>query len=56
LVAAADSPVILHSLPAHRGEEITDDVLDSKNSLIWEEVRHRTSAMLGVLRWMKESQ
>ena len=56
LVAAADSPVILHCLPAHRGEEITDDVLDSENSLIWEEVRHRTSAMLGVLRWMKESQ
>ena len=56
LAAAADSPVILHCLPAHRGEEITDDVLDSENSLIWEEVRHRTSAMLGVLRWMKESQ
>ena len=56
LVAAADSPVILHCLPAHRGEEITDEVLDSENSLIWEEVRHRTSAMLGVLRWMKESQ
>jgi ornithine carbamoyltransferase len=56
LVAAADNPVILHCLPAHRGEEITDEVLDSENSLIWEEVRHRTSAMLGVLRWMKESQ
>jgi ornithine carbamoyltransferase len=56
LVAAADSPVILHCLPAHRGEEISDEVLDSENSLIWEEVRHRTSAMLGVLRWMKESQ
>ncbi len=56
LVAAAESPVILHCLPAHRGEEITDEVLDSENSLIWEEVRHRTSAMLGVLRWMKESQ
>ena len=55
LVAAADSPVILHCLPAHRGEEITDEVLDSEASLIWNEVRHRTSAMLGVLRWMKES-
>lgn len=56
LVALADSPVILHCLPAHRGEEITDEVLDSSNSLIWEEVRHRTSAMLGVLRWIKEDQ
>ena len=56
LVARADSPVILHCLPAHRGEEITDAVLDSEHSLVWEEVRHRTSAMLGVLRWMKESQ
>ncbi|MEI8147658.1 MAG: ornithine carbamoyltransferase [Actinomycetes bacterium] len=56
LVATADSPAILHCLPAHRGEEITDEVLDSEQSLVWEEVRHRTSAMLGVLRWMKESQ
>lgn len=55
LVSLANDPVILHCLPAHRGEEITDDVLDSGASLIWEEVRHRTSAMLGVLRWIKES-
>jgi ornithine carbamoyltransferase len=46
--------VLLHCLPAHRGDEITDDVLDSANSLVWRQVFHRRSAMIGVLRWIKE--
>lgn len=46
--------VVLHCLPAHRGDEITDDVLDGPASLVWEQARHRRSAMVGVLRWLKE--
>jgi len=46
--------VLLHCLPAHRGDEITDDVLDGGRSLVWRQVFHRRSAMLGVLRWIKE--
>jgi ornithine carbamoyltransferase len=46
--------VLLHCLPAHRGEEITDEVLDAPNSLVWRQVFHRRSAMIGILRWMKE--
>jgi ornithine carbamoyltransferase len=51
---AKSSTVVLHCLPAHRGDEITDDVLDGEASLIWRQVFHRRSAMLGVLRWIKE--
>lgn len=51
---AKSSVVVLHCLPAHRGDEVTDSVLDSAASLIWRQVFHRRSAMLGVLRWIKE--
>jgi ornithine carbamoyltransferase len=51
---AKEGVVLLHCLPAHRGEEITDEVLDSRNSLVWRQVFHRRSAMIGILRWMKE--
>jgi ornithine carbamoyltransferase len=54
LAHAAPNAVVLHCLPAHRGEEVTDDVLDSERSLIWRQVQHRRSAMVGVLRWIKE--
>ena len=53
---AKDSAVLLHCLPAHRGDEITDEVLDSASSLVWRQVFHRRSAMRGVLRWIKEEQ
>ncbi len=52
-LANADA-VVLHCLPAHRGEEITDGVLDGPSSLAWRQVYHRRSAMRGVLRWIKE--
>ncbi len=51
---AKTGAAVLHCLPAHRGDEITDEVLDSGQSLVWRQVFHRRSAMLGVLRWIKE--
>jgi ornithine carbamoyltransferase len=50
---AKKNAVLLHCLPAHRGDEVTSDVLDSEQSLVWRQVFHRRSAMLGVLRWIK---
>lgn len=50
---AARGAVVMHCLPAHRGEEITNEVLDLPTSLVWQQVRHRTSSISGVLRWMK---
>lgn len=51
---AKPTTMILHCLPAHRGDEITDDVLDGPRSLVWRQVFHRRTAMIGVLRWIKE--
>ena len=53
LAHANDTAVFMHCLPAHRGDEVTNEVLDSDRSLIWRQVFHRRSAMLGVLRWIK---
>jgi ornithine carbamoyltransferase len=41
----------LHCLPAHRGEEVTADVIDGPQSLIWPEAENRLHAQKSVLRW-----
>lgn len=51
---AKPDAVVLHCLPAHRGDEVTDTVLDSPRSMAWRQVFHRRSAMVGVLRWITE--
>jgi ornithine carbamoyltransferase len=48
--AAADA-VVLHCLPAHRGEEITDAVLEGPRSAVWRQAAHRRTAMRGILAW-----
>jgi ornithine carbamoyltransferase len=45
--------ILLHCLPAHRGDEITNEVLDGVQSRAWRQVFRRRSAMIGVLRWIK---
>jgi ornithine carbamoyltransferase len=47
----ADDAVVLHCLPAHRGEEITDSVLEGPRSVVWKQVAHRRTAMRGILAW-----
>ena len=41
----------LHCLPAHRGEEVTTDVIDGPQSLIWPEAENRLHAQKSILRW-----
>jgi len=54
LMSHADkNAIFMHCLPAHRGDEVVDEVLDAKYSMVWNEVKHRRSAMIGALRWIK---
>lgn len=48
--AKADAK-FLHCLPAHRGEEATDSVLDGPQSLIWDEAENRLHAQKSILLW-----
>jgi len=53
LVAEADAKaVVLHCLPAHRGEEITDEVIESPASIVWQEAENRLHAQKALLEWL----
>lgn len=52
MAGAAPGAVFLHCLPAHRGQEVTAEVIDGPSSLIWPEAANRMHAMRGLLLWL----
>lgn len=48
---AAGDGVFLHCLPAHRGEEVSESVIDGPRSLIWDEAENRIHAQKSILAW-----
>lgn len=51
MARAAKDALFLHCLPAHRGEEVTDAVMDGTQSAVWDEAENRIHAQKAVLMW-----
>ena len=49
---AADDAIVLHCLPAHRGEEITDDVIEGAHSVVWQQAENRLHTQKALLEWL----
>lgn len=52
LARASSDAVVLHCLPAHRGEEIAASVIDGPSSRVWQQAANRMHAMRGLLTWI----
>jgi ornithine carbamoyltransferase len=53
LSRASPGAVVLHCLPAHRGQEISAEVIDGPQSVVWQQAANRMHAMRGLLAWVR---
>jgi ornithine carbamoyltransferase len=52
LARAVPGALFMHCLPAHRGEEVTPEVIDGPASVVFDEAENRLHAQKGVLAWV----
>jgi ornithine carbamoyltransferase len=52
MAAAGPGAVFLHCLPAHRGEEVTAEVIDGPNSAVWRQAENRMHTARGAMLWL----
>ncbi len=56
MAAGAKNAIFMHCLPAHRGEEVTDEVMDGPQSVVFDEAENRLHAQKGVLAWSMDNE
>jgi ornithine carbamoyltransferase len=56
LEQAKPGAIVLHCLPAHRGEEISAEVIDGPASVVWDQAENRLHAQKALLAWLVEQQ
>ena len=49
---AKENALFLHCLPAHRGEEVSDEVIEGSQSAVWQEAENRLHAQKGIMVWL----
>ncbi|MEX0759293.1 MAG: ornithine carbamoyltransferase, partial [Tistlia sp.] len=55
MAQAGPEAIFMHCLPAHRGQEVTEEVIDGPRSVVWDEAENRLHAQKGILLWCLEA-